>query len=64
MKPLKDGLTLLLFGASVSLHATEIANSNITEAEIKAAQDGWGFKKGDDGKVRIMLHHSSLPYGH
>ncbi|QWL65861.1 hypothetical protein [Aeromonas jandaei] len=23
----------------------------------------WGFKKGDDGKVRIVLHHSSLPYG-
>ena len=22
----------------------------------------WGFKKGDDGKVRIVLHHSSLPY--
>ncbi|WP_026141365.1 hypothetical protein [Aeromonas dhakensis] len=22
----------------------------------------WGFKKGDDGKVRIVLHHSSPPY--
>jgi hypothetical protein len=22
----------------------------------------WGFRKGDDGKVRIVLHHSSLPY--
>lgn len=64
MKPLKYGLTLLLLGASVSLYATEIANGNITEAEIKAAQDGWGFKKGDDGKVRIILHHSSLPDGH
>lgn len=24
----------------------------------------WGFRKGDDGKVRIVLHHSSLPYSH
>ncbi|WP_434668067.1 hypothetical protein [Aeromonas sp. NJAU223] len=24
----------------------------------------WGFRKGDDGKVRIILHHSSLPYSH
>lgn len=23
----------------------------------------WGFRKGDDGKLRIVLHHSSLPYG-
>lgn len=22
----------------------------------------WGFRKGDDGKVRIVLHHSSIPY--
>lgn len=22
----------------------------------------WGFKKGYDGKMRIVLHHSSLPY--
>lgn len=23
----------------------------------------WAFRKGDDGKLRIVLHHSSLPYG-
>ncbi|MBM4316224.1 MAG: phosphoribosyl-AMP cyclohydrolase [Deltaproteobacteria bacterium] len=22
----------------------------------------WGYKKGKDGKLRIVLHHSSLPY--
>ena len=22
----------------------------------------WGFRKGDDGRLRIVLHHSSLPY--
>lgn len=22
----------------------------------------WAFRKGDDGKVRIVLHHSSVPY--
>jgi hypothetical protein len=22
----------------------------------------WGFNKDDEGKLRIVLHHSSLPY--
>lgn len=33
------GLVLVLLAASGSLSAAEIANNNITEAEIKAAQD-------------------------
>lgn len=36
------GLVLVLLAASGSLSAAEIANNNITEAEIKAAQDAWG----------------------
>ncbi|ATL97528.1 hypothetical protein CK910_02745 [Aeromonas sp. CA23] len=38
----KSGLVLILLAASGSLSAAEIANNNITEAEIKAAQDAWG----------------------
>ncbi|QTL94382.1 hypothetical protein [Aeromonas jandaei] len=38
----KHGLILVLLAASSSLSATEILNNNITEAEIKAAQDAWG----------------------
>ncbi|MOA25637.1 hypothetical protein D3C78_1463760 [compost metagenome] len=38
----KAGLVLILLAASGVLGATEIVNHNITEAEIKAAQDGWG----------------------
>ena len=36
------GLVLVLLAASGSPSAAEIANNNITEAEIKAAQDAWG----------------------
>lgn len=38
----KSALALVLLAASGALSAAEIANNNITEAEIKAAQDGWG----------------------
>jgi hypothetical protein len=38
----KHGLVLILLAASGTLSATEIANNNITETEIKAAQDAWG----------------------
>ncbi|ELC7280136.1 hypothetical protein RJO76_001177 [Aeromonas veronii] len=38
----KSSLALVLLAASGALSAAEIANNNITEAEIKAAQDGWG----------------------
>lgn len=33
-------------------------NGNVTRVDKT-----WGFKKGDDGKIRIVLHHSSIPYG-
>ena len=36
----KSTLALVLLAASGALNAAEIANNNITEAEIKAAQDG------------------------
>ena len=38
----QSGLVLVLLAASGSLSAAQIANNNITEAEIKAAQDAWG----------------------
>lgn len=38
----------------------------ITVAEVEAAQKAWGgpggYVRGADGKLRIVLHHSSLPY--
>ncbi len=30
--------------------------------KVTTVDKTWGFKKGDDGKIRIVLHHSSLPY--
>jgi hypothetical protein len=30
--------------------------------KVTTVDKTWGFKKGDDGKLRIVLHHSSLPY--
>lgn len=38
----KYSIALILLAASGTLSATEIINNNITEAEIKAAQDAWG----------------------
>jgi hypothetical protein len=32
-------------------------NNNIVKVD-----KSWGYKKGPDGKLRIVLHHSSLPY--
>ena len=32
-------------------------NGNVTKVDKT-----WGFKKDDSGKLRIVLHHSSLPY--
>ena len=36
----------------------------VTNAEGKVTEvdKTWGFKRGDDGTIRIVLHHSSLPY--
>ena len=30
--------------------------------KVTTVDKSWGFKKGADGKLRIVLHHSSLPY--
>lgn len=30
--------------------------------KVTTVDKTWGFKKGQDGQVRIVLHHSSLPY--
>ncbi|MET0355135.1 MAG: hypothetical protein ABW044_00080 [Cellvibrio sp.] len=30
--------------------------------KVTTVDKTWGFKKGDDGKIRIVLHHSSIPY--
>ncbi len=38
----KSSLALVLLAASGALSAAEITNNNITEADIKAAQDAWG----------------------
>jgi hypothetical protein len=32
-------------------------NGNVTKVD-----KSFGYKKGADGKLRIVLHHSSLPY--
>ncbi|MFR9720696.1 hypothetical protein ACL00X_15190 [Aeromonas diversa] len=37
---------------------------HLTDAkgQVTTVDKTWGFRKGDDGKVRITQHHSSLPY--
>lgn len=32
------------------------------DGKVTTVDKSWTFKKGDDGVVRIILHHSSLPY--
>lgn len=49
-----------------------ITNTNVTAEEVESAQKAsgkvtkvdktWGFKKDEKGQLRIVLHHSSLPY--
>jgi len=33
-----------------------------TTGEISDVEYTFGYKRNDDGKVRICLHHSSIPY--
>lgn len=44
--------------------ALTMGKVRITNAEGKVTEvdKTWGFKKDDEGVVRIVLHHSSLPY--
>ena len=32
------------------------------DGQVTKVDKSWGYKLGADGKVRIILHHSSLPY--
>ncbi|HAI58478.1 MAG TPA: hypothetical protein DCM32_01175 [Xanthomonadaceae bacterium] len=44
--------------------ATTMGNVTISNANgsTTTVDKTWQFKKGDDGALRIVLHHSSLPY--
>lgn len=44
--------------------ALTTGNVSVTDknGKVTTVDKTWGFKKGDDGKIRIVLHHSSLPY--
>ncbi len=44
--------------------ALTMGNVMLTNAEGKVTKvdKTWGFKKDDKGQLRIVLHHSSLPY--
>jgi hypothetical protein len=44
--------------------ATTMGNVMITnkDGSVTTVDKTWKFKKTDDGKLRIVLHHSSLPY--
>jgi len=44
--------------------ATSMGNVIITgkDGKLTTVDKTWTFKKTDDGKLRIVLHHSSLPY--
>lgn len=32
------------------------------DGKVTKVDKTWAFKKNDDGKLKIILHHSSLPY--
>lgn len=44
--------------------AMTMGNVMLTDKKgnVTTVDKTWAFKKGDDGKIRIVLHHSSLPY--
>ena len=44
--------------------ALTTGNVSVTDknGKVTTVDKTWGFKKGDDGKIRIVLHHSSIPY--
>jgi len=44
--------------------ATTMGNVTITDknGHVVVVDKTWTFYKGSDGKLRIVLHHSSLPY--
>jgi hypothetical protein len=44
--------------------ALTMGNVMLTDStgKVTTVDKTWGFKKDQDGKLRIVLHHSSLPY--
>lgn len=44
--------------------ATSMGNVMVTgkDGKVTTVDKTWTFKKTDDGKLRIVVHHSSLPY--
>ena len=46
-------------------HATTMGNVSFTDAagQVTTVDKTWGFVRESDGTVRIVLHHSSLPFG-
>jgi hypothetical protein len=44
--------------------AMTIGNVDFTDKtnKLTVVDKTWGFVKGDDGRVRIVLHHSSIPF--
>jgi len=44
---------------AITMGIVELTNK---DGEVTAVDKTWGFVKGKDGKLRIILHHSSLPY--
>jgi hypothetical protein len=44
--------------------AISMGNVHLTDRDgkVTVVDKTWGWKRGTDGKLRIVLHHSSLPY--
>jgi hypothetical protein len=55
-----DKVAVLINGGSA------LSMGNVTVIDAKGARTTvdktWGYVRGPDGKLRIVLHHSSLPY--
>lgn len=55
-----DNAKILLMGNT----AISMGNVTITDSKgnVTKVDKTWGYVRGPDGKLRIVLHHSSLPY--
>jgi len=66
---LKPWVNVTSVRASVFIHpfggvALSMGNVHIgsSDGKVTTVDKTWGYYKGEDGVVRIILHHSSLPY--
>lgn len=64
---LKGWRSVEIKNAALQIHgetANTMGNVMITDKDgkVTTVDKTWTFKKTDDGAVRIVLHHSSLPY--